>query len=45
MNRYLPDFFENKIIPLEQNEEEVTFSPSIKPEEEHLDLQNLLKNF
>lgn len=45
MNRYLPDFFENKIIPLEQNEEEVTFSPSIKPEEEHLDLQKSSEEF
>lgn len=34
----LPLFFENKIVPAKQDENLVSFCPSIKKEEEHLDL-------
>ena len=35
---HLPDYLEGKLIGIEQDESLVTFSPTIKKEEEHLDL-------
>jgi methionyl-tRNA formyltransferase len=37
-NKYLPLYFENKLVGEEQDESEITFCPSIKKDEEHLDL-------
>ena len=36
--RSLPKYLNGELVGIPQNEEEVTFSPSIKPEEEKLDL-------
>lgn len=35
---YLPKYFNNELVGIEQDESLVTFAPTIKPEEEHLDL-------
>ena len=37
-NKYLPLYFNNKLEGIEQDESKVTFCPSIKKDEEHLDL-------
>lgn len=36
--KYLPLYFENKLVGVQQDDSEVTFCPSIKKEEEHLNL-------
>ena len=40
---YLPKYFNNELVGVKQDESKVTFCPSIKKEEEHLDL-NLSPN-
>ncbi len=37
-NKYLPLYFENKLVGKAQDESQITFCPSIKKEEEHLNL-------
>lgn len=43
--KYLPLYFDNKLVPFSQDASKVTFCPSIKKEEEHLNINLAPKDF
>lgn len=44
-SQYLPEFFAGRLEPQPQDESLVTFAPSIKPEEEHLEIDQSPASF